>query len=87
MNFLDYARRHLDAFENCDATRNYSSSKAALRKLEEYSPHLQISDITRNGFVFYAAYLPGQASQQSRNHTKKYVCNPDALLCSDERGK
>lgn len=57
MNFLDYARRHLDALKTAMQPETIRHHKAALRKLEEYSPHLQISDITPEWLRVYAAYL------------------------------
>lgn len=57
MNFVDYARRHLDELQNALQPQTLRHHKAALKKLEEYNTALQISDITPEWLQVYAAHL------------------------------
>ncbi|MBE6305723.1 MAG: site-specific integrase [Bacteroidales bacterium] len=57
MNFLDYAKRHLDELKSAMQPETLRHHGAALRKLEKYNPHLKISDITPDWLRVYAAYL------------------------------
>lgn len=57
MNFVDYARRHLDELQNALQPQTIRHHKAALKKLEEYNTALQISDITPEWLQVYAAHL------------------------------
>jgi integrase len=57
MNFIEYARRHLDELRMAMQPETLRHHKAALRKLEQYQPNLQIADITPEWLRVYAAYL------------------------------
>lgn len=57
MNFVDYARRHLDELQTALQPQTLRHHKAALKKLEEYNSALQISDITPEWLQVYAAHL------------------------------
>lgn len=57
MNFVDYARRHLDELQTALQPQTLRHHKAALKKLEEYNAALQISDITPEWLQVYAAHL------------------------------
>lgn len=57
MNFVEYARRHLDALKSAMQPETVRHHAAALRKLENYAPSLQICDITPEWLRVYAAYL------------------------------
>lgn len=57
MNFLEYARRHLDELRSALQPETLRHHEAALRKLEAYNPRLQISEITPEWLQIYAAYL------------------------------
>lgn len=68
MNFVDYARRHLDELKTALQPQTMRHHKAALKKLEAYAANLQISDITPEWLQTYAAHL--------RNH---YDNNPGTI--------
>lgn len=68
MNFVDYARRHLDELKTALQPQTMRHHKAALKKLEDYAANLQISDITPEWLQTYAAHL--------RNH---YDNNPGTI--------
>lgn len=57
MNFVDYARRHLDELKTALQPQTMRHHKAALKKLEDYAANLQISDITPEWLQTYAAHL------------------------------
>lgn len=57
MNFIGYARRHLDELQTALQPQTLRHHKAALKKLEEYNSALQISDITPEWLQVYAAHL------------------------------
>lgn len=57
MNFVDYARRHLDELKTALQPQTMRHHKAALKKLEDYNAALQISDITPEWLQTYAAHL------------------------------
>ena len=57
MNFIEYARRHLEALKTALQPETMRHHAAALRKLESYNPRLQIADITPDWLRVYAAYL------------------------------
>lgn len=57
MNFVDYARRHLDELRNALQPQTMRHHKAALKKLEAYNSRLQISEITPEWLQVYAAHL------------------------------
>jgi integrase len=57
MKFVDYARRHLDELRSALQPETLRHHKAALKKLEQYAPNLEISDITPEWLQVYAAYL------------------------------
>ncbi len=57
MNFNEYARRHLDELRTAMQPETIRHHTAALRKLENYNPHLQISEITPEWLRVYAAHL------------------------------
>lgn len=57
MNFIEYARRHLDELRNALQPQTMRHHNAALKKLESYNAQLQISDITPEWLQTYAAYL------------------------------
>lgn len=57
MNFVDYARRHLDELQTALQPQTLRHHKAALKKLEEYNAALQISDITPEWLQVYSAHL------------------------------
>lgn len=57
MNFVDYARRHLDELQTALQPQTLRHHKAALKKLEEYNSALQISDISPEWLQVYAAHL------------------------------
>ena len=57
MNFIEYARRHLEALKTALQPETMRHHAAALRKLESYNPRLQIAEITPDWLRVYAAYL------------------------------
>lgn len=57
MNFIDYARRHLDELQSAMQPETIRHHKAALNKLEQYNSRLQIAEITPEWLRVYAAYL------------------------------
>ena len=57
MNFIEYARRHLEALKSALQPETMRHHAAALRKLESYNPRLQIAEITPEWLRVYAAYL------------------------------
>ncbi|WP_297606781.1 site-specific integrase [uncultured Alistipes sp.] len=57
LNFVDYARRHLDELKTALQPQTLRHHKAALKKLEGYNAALQISDITPEWLQVYAAHL------------------------------
>lgn len=57
MNFVEYARRHLEALKSALQPETMRHHAAALRKLESYNPRLQIAEITPDWLRVYAAYL------------------------------
>lgn len=57
MNFVEYARRHLDALKAAMQPETIRHHAAALRKLENYDTRLQIGDITPEWLRVYAAFL------------------------------
>ncbi len=57
MNFIDYAHHHLEELKTAMQPETIRHHKAALAKLEHYSPRLQISEITPEWLRVYAAYL------------------------------
>lgn len=57
MNFVDYARRHLEELKTALQPQTMRHHKAALKKLEDYAANLQISDITPEWLQTYAAHL------------------------------
>lgn len=57
MNFIEYARRHLDELKKALQPQTLRHHQAALRKLEAYNSTLQINDITPEWLQGYAAYL------------------------------
>lgn len=57
MNFVEYARRHLEALKTALQPETMRHHAAALRKLESYNPRLQIAEITPDWLRVYAAYL------------------------------
>ena len=57
MNFIEYARRHLDALKAAMQPETIRHHAAALRKLENYDTRLQIGDITPEWLRVYAAFL------------------------------
>ena len=57
MNFVDYARRHLDELKTALQPQTMRHHKAALKKLGDYAANLQISDITPEWLQTYAAHL------------------------------
>lgn len=57
INFVDYARRHLDELKTALQPQTMRHHKAALKKLEDYAANLQISDITPEWLQTYAAHL------------------------------
>lgn len=57
LNFLDYARKHLQDLRNGFQPETMRHHQAALRKLEAYNPNLNIDEITPEWLRTYAAYL------------------------------
>lgn len=57
MNFIEYARRHLEALKSALQPETMRHHAAALRKLESYNPRLQIAEITPDWLRIYAAHL------------------------------
>lgn len=57
MNFIEYARRHLDELKTAMQPETLRHHNAALRKLETYAPLLQLQDITPEWLRVYAAHL------------------------------
>ena len=57
MNFIEYARRHLEALKTALQPETMRHHAAALRKLESYNPRLQIAEITPDWLRVYSAYL------------------------------
>ncbi len=57
MNFVAYARRHLDELKSALQPETMRHHKAALKKLEDYDPNLVISGITPEWLQGYAAHL------------------------------
>lgn len=57
MNFIEYARKHLDALKAAMQPETIRHHAAALRKLENYDTRLQIGDITPEWLRVYAAFL------------------------------
>lgn len=57
MNFVDYARRHLDSLKTALQPETIRHHAAALNKLQSYCPGLQIAEITPEWLQVYAAYL------------------------------
>lgn len=57
MNFVDYARRHLEELKTALQPETMRHHAAALRKLEVYNPRLKIVEITPDWLRVYAAYL------------------------------
>lgn len=57
MNFVAYARRHLDELKMAIQPETMRHHKAALKKLEDYDPNLVISGITPEWLQGYAAHL------------------------------
>lgn len=57
MNFVDYARRHLDELKTAMQPQTIRHHNAALKKLEKYKSTLLISEITPEWLQVYAAYL------------------------------
>lgn len=57
MNFIAYARRHLDELKKALQPQTIRHHKAALKKLEAYNGSLQISEITPEWLQVYAAHL------------------------------
>ncbi len=63
-NFIQYCWRHLDALGAALRSETRRHHKAAIRKLEIYSPNLDFRDITPDFLRVYAAYL-----RDSHNNT------------------
>lgn len=57
MNFNIFAARHLDELRSAMQYETIRHHNSALKKLKEYDPDLQISDITPEWLRVYAAYL------------------------------
>lgn len=57
MNFNEYAARHLDELRSALQPETIRHHTAALKKLKEHAPGLQIGDITPEWLRVYAAYL------------------------------
>ena len=57
MNFNVFAARHLDELKSALQPETIRHHKAALKKLAEYAPELQIGDITPEWLQIYAAHL------------------------------
>lgn len=57
MNFNVYAQQHLEELKSAMQPETIRHHKAALKKLKEYAPNLQIGDITPEWLRVYAAYL------------------------------
>lgn len=69
MNFIEYARRHLDELRNALQPQTMRHHKAALKKLEAYNSRLQISDITPEWLQVYAAHL-----RKNHNNNPGTIC-------------
>lgn len=57
MNFIEYARRHLDELKSAMQPETVRHHNAALKKVEAYNPLLQLQDITPEWLRVYAAHL------------------------------
>lgn len=57
MNFNEYAARHLDELRSALQPETIRHHTAALKKLKEHAPGLQIGDITPEWLRVYAAHL------------------------------
>lgn len=57
MNFNEFAARHLDELRTAMRPETVRHHKAALKKLKEHAPELQIGDITPDWLRVYAAFL------------------------------
>lgn len=57
MNFNEYAARHLDELRSAMQPETIRHHAAALKKLKEHAPGLQIGDITPEWLRVYAAHL------------------------------
>lgn len=57
MNFNLYAEQHLEELKSAMQPETIRHHKAALKKLKEHVPNLQIGDITPEWLRVYAAYL------------------------------
>lgn len=57
MNFNEYAVRHIDELRSALQPETIRHHLAALKKLREYAPGLQISEITPDWLRLYAAHL------------------------------
>lgn len=68
MNFIEYALRHLDQLKTALQPQTMRHHKAALKKLEDYNPVVQIGEITPEWLQVYAVHL-----------RKKYNNNPGTI--------
>lgn len=68
MNFIEYAKQHLDELKTALQPQTIKHHKSVLKKLEAYNTHLQINDITPEWLQTYTAHL--------RNH---YNNNPGTI--------
>lgn len=73
MNFVEYARRHLDELRSAMQPETMRHHAAALGKIERYAPGLQIGDVTPEWLRTYAAYL--------RNHHNNNVGTIRKNMC------
>jgi len=84
MNFNDFADRHLEQLRNALQPETLRHHKAALKKTEGTRSGSS-NKRDHPGVVTGLCRPPPEAlRQQSRHHTKKYVCYPYALLRGHE---
>lgn len=57
MNFIEYARRHLDELKTAMQPETIRHHNAAIKKIEAYNPCLELQDITPEWLRIYAAHL------------------------------
>lgn len=72
-NFVEFARRHLDSLRAGLQPETIRHHEAALRKLEEYNPKLQIFDVTPEFLRVYGVYLRDK-KHNSPGTIRKNMC-------------
>lgn len=73
MNFNEFAARHLDQLRGALQPETIRHHNAALRKLKEHCPGLQIGEITPEWLRIYAAYLR-DSHNNSSGTIRKNMC-------------